>query len=358
MKNFTVIALLLGTQMAQAAPSFYVDDSDLSPGAGLFAAGTVDRVLQPQVVVREAGGDALKLRVVVAPASTQFPSDQGIAELVLSVKDGANKTEGRTDAQGSVVLNACQGISAKVEATLKHTLFSVSSGSSPYVIQADVPCRGVIDLRFAAGTPGNEALSIWRIATVARAKLAATVGLGFWKSPIGFVWPADADYYNWGQVHITKGQQWDVVGHELGHAIYDQADLGQFGGGQHKIDECYSTEMALSEGWASYFSAWLSVDMADPDARFEFMVPRRAPIRFENIPADVCRTDRNEWRVTGFLWDLIDLHADGESSQDTFTRVWQAMANHNTASLTEAVRLLKNAGFDGQVLDALWTLDL
>lgn len=40
-------------------------------------------------------------------------------------------------------------------------------------------------------------------------------------------------------------------------------------------------------------------------------MPRRAPVRIENTPADVCAGNRNEWRVASVLWDVYDTHGDG-----------------------------------------------
>jgi hypothetical protein len=130
--------------------------------------------------------------------------------------------------------------------------------------------------------------------------------------------------------------------------------LGAFGGGQHKIDECYSTEMALSEGWASFFSAWVSIDLKDPDAKFEYMVPRRAPIQIENIPSDVCRGETNEWRVSSFFWDLVDLHMDGETAEESFARAWNPLLNQGVNSPREARKKLEAAGIDAELIQVLW----
>ena len=154
---------------------------------------------------------------------------------------------------------------------------------------------------------------------------------------------------------LTRGDHWDVVGHEMGHAIYDLGQLGGMQGGEHKIDECYSATLALSEGWASYFSAFVSVDRDDPDAKFEFMVPRRAPLRFENIPQDVCAGETNEWRVTGFFWDLFDQHEDGESVTQDFAALWAPLAGSRVQSATEAAKLLEGRlGLPGDVIRQVW----
>jgi hypothetical protein len=246
---------------------------------------------------------------------------------------------------------------ARFTAKLETARFAVTNGRQTYSIALDVPCAGVTRAIFKPDSNGGQALGIWQVALRAQKKLEAAVDTAFWRRRIDFSWPADGDYYSFGQVNLTRGDQWDVVGHELGHAIYDQGGIGQFGGGEHKIDECYSQALALSEGWASYFSAWVSVDLTDPDAKFEFMVPRRAPLRFETIPEDVCRGDTNEWRVIGFFWDLADLNSDGENSTETFARLWNPLLNSRVGSATEAASRLKKAEIPDSVVDLVWHLN-
>lgn len=266
----------------------------------------------------------------------------------------------KTDARGALRLApACAPLAAaqvNVVAELQDRYISVTDGETPYKVTAQVPCRGIVQLIYKQDSDGGQPLGIWQIAHHGEEKMAAEVGLGFWTSPIKFVWPGGGDYYN-GEVNITRGDFWDVVGHEMGHAIYDLGGLGVFGGGEHKIDQCYSDAMALSEGWASAFSAWVSVDLRDPDARFEYMVPRRAPIRFENIPADVCKGPKNEWRVTGYFWDLIDFNADHEDAQMMFKFVWDSMFKKNARTMSDVKNLLLQRGLDPRLQDSVWTLN-
>lgn len=264
-----------------------------------------------------------------------------------------------TDSQGSIsVASSCRlGPKFSVIALLKNPDFSVEneSGSGAFRLGADLPCEGRTRLIFKADSDAGQALGIWQVAFRAREKLRAEVGLGFWSKAIRFSFPGDGDYYSWGTVHLTRGDHWDVVGHEMGHAIYDLAGLGGMGGGQHKIDECYSPTLALSEGWASFFSAWVSVGLDDSDAKFEYMVPRRAPLRFEIIPADVCAGQANEWRVTGFFWDLIDLNRDSEFAEAPFGALWSAMAGSKVRDTRGAVdRLLQSRVFDQRQLSQVW----
>lgn len=237
---------------------------------------------------------------------------------------------------------------------LQTNYYAVTNGQGTYRIKNEIPCHGSIQLIFKSDSFGGQALGIWQVAYSAQTKLAQAVGLNFWNQKVNFVWPDEADYYSWGTVHISRGDHWDVVGHELGHAIYDLGNLGAFGGGQHKIDECYSEALALSEGWASFFSAWLRVNPNDADAKFEFIVPRRAPIRFETIPADVCAGSSNEWRVTGFFWDLYDQNQDQEDVAENFAKLWNPLLNTQVNNSEEALDKLKQSGLSSDKLDQIW----
>jgi hypothetical protein len=210
---------------------------------------------------------------------------------------------------------------------------------------------------FREDSDGGQALGIWQTAVRARKNLEAEVGLQFWRRPIEFFWPGKGDYYSGDQVNLTRGDHWDVVSHELGHAIYDQAGIGTFGGGQHYIDQCYSEAMALSEGWASFFAGWLNRELSDPDARFEFMVPRRAPIRFENVPQDVCGKSTNEWRVISWFWDLIDTHEDSEQLSESFQHLWKDLSQTHASSATRTREILIGKGWNRDSLNSLWKMD-
>ena len=133
------------------------------------------------------------------------------------------------------------------------------------------------------------------------------------------------------------------------------ANIGVMEGGPHRIDECYSKGLALSEGWASFFSAWLSVDLKDPDAKFEYMVPRRAPLQFENIPSDVCPGEKNEWRVTGFLWDLVDIHEDFEDTlKIPFKTFWNFTLKKGFRSSSSLYKSMIKKGFPPELLKLIW----
>lgn len=165
------------------------------------------------------------------------------------------------------------------------------------------------------------------------------VNLDWWKYQIDTIWPARGDYYVGNTVNLTGAEQWDVNGHEIGHAIYAQALNASSRGGFHKIDECYNGTLALSEGFATFFSGAVHLEKNDPDARFdEYLVPRRAPIRVENVPDDVCPGSRNEWRVASAFWEIYDTHSDGKDSlQIGLSTIFNALGRHNRPRANDAL---------------------
>ncbi len=173
--------------------------------------------------------------------------------------------------------------------------------------------------------------------------LAREATIGWWKNSLTVVWPGGSDYFSPGDwsLHLTNPLAWDVDLHELGHAVMDGAMVTKPAGGAHKIDECYTAELAWSEGWATFFAGAVRLSPDDEDARFEFLVPRRAPIRIENVPADVCREPRNEWRVSAGLWDLYDRHEDaGDRIALSFLQIWTGILSGKTGSIGDAWSLL------------------
>lgn len=169
------------------------------------------------------------------------------------------------------------------------------------------------------------------------------VPMDWWTRQIKTVWPGRGDYYSWGTVNLTQAHAWDVNGHEIGHAIYDQAINGRSTGGFHKIDECYNGTLALSEGFATFFSGAINLKKDDPDAHFgDNLVPRRKPIRMENVPEDVCKGNKNEWRVSAVLWDLYDTHED---KQDKFAMplkdLWAIMSQADKPAMSNVLDTYK-----------------
>lgn len=215
-------------------------------------------------------------------------------------------------------------------------------------------CAKSYDLVFENESEVGELVVIWDILREAQRKFKELGIEDVWNRKLTFKWPSNGDYYQWGTVNITKGYYWDVVGHELGHAIYDMANIGVFGGGAHRIDECYTHALALSEGWASFFAAWLKVNLDDSDAKFEYMVKRRAPIQFENIPRDVCAGEKNEWRVTGFLWDLIDTHNDQEVMNAAFKEIFEATRDQNFRTTKKLAAHLIKKNFGRLDIEEIW----
>jgi hypothetical protein len=331
------------------------DDSDYTAGYN-FSSEEIPLQLGADRLdtVPSVDGTTIIELAIQRPDGTFWPID-GLS-LSLSV-DGIPTGATHTWNGGYVHLNCTEGQIVTGVARLSHEKFRIKQSRGEYSLNIGAHCGLHNRFVFLSDSPAGQAMGIWRIAFGAVYKLSQTVGLDFWRRTTTINWPGSADFYRWGSVHLTRGDHWDVVGHELGHAIYDMADIGRFGGGQHYIDRCYSGSLALSEGWASYFSAWLSVALDDSDAKFEFMVPRRAPVRFENVPEDVCRGPNNEWRVNAYFWDIIDWHNDNEEMNDTFARVWTALLGTNSVDVGQAHLKLIQSGLDSTALTTIWNLN-
>lgn len=236
--------------------------------------------------------------------------------------------------------------------------FEIKNLKGVYRLQAEIKCGFENHLIFKENSPEGELISIWNIMFLAKNFLTDIQRISFWRKKITVLWPSQGDYYS-GEVNITLGHHWDVVAHELGHAIYHQARIGGFGGGSHKIDECYSHTLALSEGWATFFAGWIKLNINDADAKFEYLVPRRAPIQIENVPNDVCRGIGNEWRVASYLWDIIDTHKDiqGEDSQIVAAKIWDEFQDKEYKNIEEFKKQFEKNGGDKSVNDVLWNLN-
>lgn len=219
-----------------------------------------------------------------------------------------------------------------------------------YELNLSLKCGYQNKFIFNHDSHAGQAMGIYSIVTKAYSKFKEIGRDSFWGRKLDVIFPSDGDYYSYRTVHLTKGHYWDVVGHELGHAIYDMAKIGAWGGGSHRIDECYSNSLALSEGWASFFSAWVSVDLSDPDAKFEYMVKRRAPLEIEHVPADVCIGPNNEWRVYTFLWDIIDVNQDNESLNQSFQVLWDLTFKKNFKSIDALRDHLAHSGLVDPIL--------
>ena len=239
----------------------------------------------------------------------------------------------------------------RVRASLDNRFWSFDNDKGDgYVFDGpsfDLPAPGGVDLGPVGPEAGSENAKLaWIHLTFLEARDALTrqrVGLGWWTKTLAVNWPEDSDYFSpWGfSLHLSRAEAWDVVLHELGHSVMHQSMRAASAGGSHKIDECYSPALAWSEGWATFFAGAVRLDPADPDARFEFLVPRRAPIRLENVPEDVCPGQANEWRVAAALWDLYDSNHDGmDTGALPLARLWQAWEGRSMGSLTDYFGLL------------------
>lgn len=245
------------------------------------------------------------------------------------------------------------------ETLIDHTHFRIQNHKGQkYELLFKGHCNKHNTLIFDNRGFGGQALSIWQMALKTYKKFTQIRRIDFWNKKIIIEWPGMGNNYDFKKVSIYKAYQWDIMAHEIGHAIYDMAKIGTFGVGEHYIDKCYNKALALSEGWASFFSAWLNISPDDPDAKFEYMVPRRAPIHVENVPDDVCFSQKNEWRVFAFLWDLIDRNDDGENIAISFEDLWDLTAGSKVLSLLDIRKKLVQHGVEKEKLDDLWQMTI
>ena len=313
--------------------------------------------IKPDHVIDGETTKGLFIQFVRMVKGQETPVEGLVFKAQLHAGGGTQFQKYESDENGRITDNDCQRSEFNVTATMESTRYSVSSGGQAYDLVLKLKCGVAQKIVFDETSDSGEVTGIWQVAKKAEKKLEKEIGLAFWKSPIEFIWPAKGDYYDGSSVHLTFGHQWDVVSHEMGHAIYDQGKIGVFGGGEHYIDRCYGNEIALSEGWASFYAAWLNFDLNAVNPGFEYMVPRRAPITVESIPADVCGEPTNEWRVIGFLWDLIDLHDDQENYSKPFSKLWNDTKGIHASSIGSLKTHLIDHGWDSKDLESIWKLN-
>jgi hypothetical protein len=363
MKEFLAAAFLLAAPVGAAVPRGAVDDSDLSDP--VLSAADARRLSAegrrtPEGLVFKArsekgGGWEPADRIVKGKfllfdrAGARHPARLACAELL--GEGNLRVCEDLAD-DGSFQLKFPPapkgGYRVRLDLDNNFWHFENPSGGK-YVwdtVAFEAPQEGGIDLGILSPEPGSAAgkLGVLHLTYVeALDYLKAQGNLSWWKKSLTVNWPGSADFFSpWAwSLDLTNALAWDVVLHELGHAVMHGAFKAASAGGQHKIDECYSAALAWSEGWGTFFAAAVRLSPADPDARFEFLVPRRAPIRLENVPEDVCRGETNEWRVAAGLWDLHDVHDDGGDAVSLgFAPLWKGFTGGRTSSLSTAWELV------------------
>lgn len=273
-----------------------------------------------------------------------------------------------TDVAGHGQASCEPGATVNFEVRFENNAYKiVSSSNQVYVLKLNAQCGQGYTLTFATNSKAGNVVSIFETVERARAKLSQEVGLAFWNDRVNISWPARSTYTDLGFMNIVHGSQYEVVGHELGHAVADLANINEQGACQgtqcstgqkiHLIEQCYNDDFGFSEGWAHFFSAWLYLDPKDPDAGFVNMVARRSPISLEKIPSDVCTGPSSEWRVAAFLWDLIDQADNGEKVEYPFAKVWNAFHGRSPKNVAEAANLMIQSGFSKRDIDQVWLLD-
>lgn len=340
------LALALSFLAVGARAGGAINDSDLSGGGSAQSASLLE-------AEGRAEGGALVFPAAASPrpsASASVTARSLRLARARLVGPGASESWTEADAQGRLALSAA-GLSGNYRLRLsfdnRYWAFRSKGGESYEWETAPFSLSGAgADLGEIAPAAGSEHA---KLAVLHQTYLDA-LGLlerdgdtDWWKKTLTVNWPGSADFFSpWAwSLDLTNALAWDVVLHELGHAVMHGAMRARAAGGQHKIDECYTEALAWSEGWATFFAASVRLKRGDPDAKFEYLVPRRAPIRLENVPGDVCPGSKNEWRVAAGLWDLHDLHEDGlDRWAAPFGPLWTALRGQTMGSMGDAWELI------------------
>ena len=357
MKTPLTLALLLS--LTAAAHAAVIDDSDFSQPAvsaqstaGLELEGRAERktrvfqldALGPSGVSTKGAGAVTGRLILLDRAGAPHPGR--LAKV--SLGDGAWTQVGD---DGRFSLNAPAAGTFKIRVSLDGPRWNFRSDNGDAYEWESAPISAGSDAGTLMPVAGSEnaKLGVLHLTYLEAVDfLAREATIDWWKDPLTVVWPGGSDYFSPGEwtLHLTNPEAWDIVLHELGHAVMNGAMVTHTSGGSHKIDECYSEGLAWSEGWASFFAAAVRLSPDDADAKFEFMVPRRAPIRVENVPADVCQGSASEWRVFSGLWDLYDRHEDGlDRVALGFGPIWKGVTSGESSSVLDAYKLIA-AGLD------------
>lgn len=100
-----------------------------------------------------------------------------------------------------------------------------------------------------------------------------------------------------------------VVMHELGHQLnyeYWDNQIPSGAGGPHTLDDCFTTSLALLEGFADFLPMW---------ARFnQTTIPSGTGTFDIETPSACATTNKNETWVAACFWDLYDKLDDGDDT--------------------------------------------
>ena len=129
--------------------------------------------------------------------------------------------------------------------------------------------------------------------------------------------------------------------------------------------DCSEKPIALEEGWASFFSAWVDqgLDSPDPiqDWNEESLAQQRLSIK--SVPesfqyrygqtyqsVSVCEGPGNEMRVLSFLWNVVAPDGLGVP----FATLWNALAGQHLTSVEQLPHNLEGLGVDSKKLEPVW----
>ncbi len=353
-----ILALSLNSLFART------NDSDLAPVTGTFKDfPTTDFFSPDEIKYEDLAPNQIGIKVILKRTGNLQKEDEIVISSIATELWIAGKLYNLSPEQTTLEVGKCeenQDLVVRGSTVLTHSHFQVQNHKRDTyeILTNKIKCGKMNYLIFNEGSFGWEAFMVWTQALKVYTKLASINRTGFWNKKITIVWPGGGNFYDFDRVFVQEGYEWDVVTHEIGHALYDMAQIGLSGTGEHFIDRCYSDRLALSEGWPTFFAGFINLDLKDRDAYLEYMVPRRAPLSLENVPEDVCQGTGNEWRVFAFLWDLIDLNEDNENLNLSYATLWDMSLNKRLKSIKEFKDLLLKSGYDPVLVNVVWQQNL
>jgi hypothetical protein len=119
-------------------------------------------------------------------------------------------------------------------------------------------------------------------------------------------------------IQITKGGKHnprETFAHELGHALVGHCCVQiMTQASPHSIDKESDPGTAMSEGWAQFVGLVCLFKQNEAEPVMQNMKYETGDVNHPEVPYTV----KSEFRVTCILWDIYDLHDDGEKESLPF----------------------------------------
>ena len=227
----------------------------------------------------------------------------------------------------------------------------------PFHFEFDVPCGTEVDVTFTADQ--KDLVDAWAAMAEVTNRITPLFPAGVDFRPFRIVyprWPGETsdsaeDVELQRSYAPERGLEFYyqfTLRHELGHQVAQRLSLFQGGGPQHYLDQCYSPDLALVEGWADFFAAWMVGDFVEDQPGFPGM------FILNPVGDFYCHGYTNETRTAAFLWGLFDRSTAHGTIRLDPALFFQAFQNRSFSSPEELRDALPELGVTKEQSDALW----